>query len=100
MTLCISSLPPAMAAQDSLHVKTPLRDSMALSKLAGTSVFLKMDSSQPSGSFKIRGIGHLCKMVQTGWHPGRMGSPSHMTVVEAGVQTDTQDSKLRQEGGK
>lgn len=64
MTLCISSLPPAMAAQESLHVKTPLRDSMALSKLAGTSVFLKMDSSQPSGSFKIRGIGHLCKMVQ------------------------------------
>ncbi|XP_021042786.1 L-serine dehydratase/L-threonine deaminase [Mus pahari] len=51
-----------MAAQESLHVKTPLRDSMALSKLAGTSVFLKMDSSQPSGSFKIRGIGHLCKM--------------------------------------
>nr|pir L-serine dehydratase inactive splice form 2 - rat [Rattus norvegicus] len=51
-----------MAAQESLHVKTPLRDSMALSKVAGTSVFLKMDSSQPSGSFKIRGIGHLCKM--------------------------------------
>ncbi|XP_038619548.1 L-serine dehydratase/L-threonine deaminase isoform X1 [Tachyglossus aculeatus] len=44
-----------------LHVKTPLRDSMTLSKLAGTSVYLKMDNSQPSGSFKIRGIGHLCK---------------------------------------
>ncbi|KAK7798930.1 hypothetical protein U0070_026022 [Myodes glareolus] len=50
-----------MAAQEPLHVKTPLRDSMALSKVAGTSVYLKMDSSQPSGSFKIRGIGHLCK---------------------------------------
>lgn len=34
---------------------------MPLSKVAGTSVYLKMDSSQPSGSFKIRGIGHLCK---------------------------------------
>ncbi|XP_041505288.1 L-serine dehydratase/L-threonine deaminase [Microtus oregoni] len=50
-----------MAVQEPLHVKTPLRDSMALSKVAGTSVYLKMDSSQPSGSFKIRGIGHLCK---------------------------------------
>ncbi|XP_029426422.1 L-serine dehydratase/L-threonine deaminase isoform X2 [Nannospalax galili] len=50
-----------MATQETLHVKTPVRDSMALSKLAGTSVYLKMDSSQPSGSFKIRGIGHLCK---------------------------------------
>ncbi|OBS58836.1 hypothetical protein A6R68_10033 [Neotoma lepida] len=50
-----------MAAREPLHVKTPLRDSMALSKVAGTSVYLKMDSSQPSGSFKIRGIGHLCK---------------------------------------
>ncbi|XP_021488859.1 L-serine dehydratase/L-threonine deaminase isoform X1 [Meriones unguiculatus] len=50
-----------MATQETLHVKTPVRDSMALSKVAGTSVYLKMDNSQPSGSFKIRGIGHLCK---------------------------------------
>ncbi|KAL0979404.1 hypothetical protein UPYG_G00184610 [Umbra pygmaea] len=44
-----------------LHVATPLRESLALSKVAGTSVYLKLDSSQPTGSFKIRGIGHLCK---------------------------------------
>ncbi|XP_004690759.1 PREDICTED: L-serine dehydratase/L-threonine deaminase [Condylura cristata] len=50
-----------MSSREPLHVKTPLRDSMSLSKVAGTSVYLKMDSSQPSGSFKIRGIGHLCK---------------------------------------
>ncbi|XP_005336898.2 L-serine dehydratase/L-threonine deaminase [Ictidomys tridecemlineatus] len=50
-----------MASGETLHVKTPIRDSMALSKVAGTSVYLKMDSAQPSGSFKIRGIGHLCK---------------------------------------
>ncbi|XP_043861022.1 L-serine dehydratase/L-threonine deaminase [Dromiciops gliroides] len=48
-------------SQQPLHVKTPIRDSMALSKVAGTTVYLKMDSAQPSGSFKIRGIGHLCK---------------------------------------
>ncbi|XP_008270503.3 L-serine dehydratase/L-threonine deaminase [Oryctolagus cuniculus] len=50
-----------MPLGEPLHVKTPLRDSMALSMVAGTSVYLKMDSAQPSGSFKIRGIGHLCK---------------------------------------
>ncbi|XP_045700231.1 L-serine dehydratase/L-threonine deaminase [Phyllostomus hastatus] len=50
-----------MPSREPLHVKTPVRDSMALSKVAGTSVYLKMDSAQPSGSFKIRGIGHLCQ---------------------------------------
>lgn len=50
-----------MMSGEPLHVKTPIRDSMALSKMAGTSVYLKMDSAQPSGSFKIRGIGHFCK---------------------------------------
>lgn len=51
---------------ETLHVKTPVRESMTMSKVAGTSVYLKMDSAQPSGSFKIRGIGHLCKTVQDG----------------------------------
>ncbi|KAB0401864.1 hypothetical protein E2I00_010845 [Balaenoptera physalus] len=51
----------AMMSGEPLHVKTPVRDSMTLSKVAGTTVYLKMDSAQPSGSFKIRGIGHLCK---------------------------------------
>ncbi|XP_023576337.1 L-serine dehydratase/L-threonine deaminase isoform X2 [Octodon degus] len=50
-----------MASGEPLHIKSPLRDSMALSKVADTNVYLKMDNSQPSGSFKIRGIGHFCK---------------------------------------
>ncbi|XP_059975387.1 L-serine dehydratase/L-threonine deaminase [Mesoplodon densirostris] len=50
-----------MMSGETLHVKTPVRDSMTLSKVAGTTVYLKIDSAQPSGSFKIRGIGHLCK---------------------------------------
>ncbi|KAI5277411.1 L-serine dehydratase/L-threonine deaminase [Manis pentadactyla] len=50
-----------MTSGKPLHVKTPVRDSMTLSKVAGTSVYLKIDSAQPSGSFKIRGIGHLCQ---------------------------------------
>lgn len=66
-----------MASGDPLHVKTPIRDSMPLSKVAGTSVYLKMDSSQPSGSFKIRGIGHLCKTV------GPLVSRSHMGATSS-----------------
>ncbi|XP_031698823.1 serine dehydratase-like [Anarrhichthys ocellatus] len=31
--------------------------------LVGTTVDLKMENSQPSGSFKIRGIGHLCQQL-------------------------------------
>lgn len=55
-------------------MKTPIRDSMALSKVAGTSVYIKMDSAQPSGSFKIRGIGHLCQTVQGGSGEGGKSS--------------------------
>ncbi|XP_062873607.1 L-serine dehydratase/L-threonine deaminase-like [Trichomycterus rosablanca] len=44
-----------------LHVVTPLRESVCLSNLIGAAVYLKLDSCQPTGSFKIRGIGHLCK---------------------------------------
>ncbi|XP_006265885.3 L-serine dehydratase/L-threonine deaminase [Alligator mississippiensis] len=50
-----------MIFERNLHVATPLRESIALSKVAGTKVYLKLDSAQPSGSFKIRGIGHFCK---------------------------------------
>lgn len=45
------------------HVNTPLLESISMSKHAGTTVYLKMENSQPSGSFKIRGIGHLCQQV-------------------------------------
>ncbi|KAJ6659114.1 hypothetical protein lerEdw1_019417 [Lerista edwardsae] len=51
-----------MMSAKTLHVQTPLRDSVPLSKLAGTKVYLKLDNAQPTGSFKIRGIGHFCKM--------------------------------------
>uniref|UniRef100_A0AAY4ARA9 L-serine ammonia-lyase n=2 Tax=Denticeps clupeoides TaxID=299321 RepID=A0AAY4ARA9_9TELE len=44
-----------------LHAATPLRESRLLSRVAGAPVYLKLDSAQPTGSFKIRGIGHLCQ---------------------------------------
>ncbi|XP_058889341.1 L-serine dehydratase/L-threonine deaminase-like [Acipenser ruthenus] len=50
-----------MSSKASLHTVSPLRDSVPMSKEAGTTVYLKLDTAQPTGSFKIRGIGHLCK---------------------------------------
>lgn len=43
-----------------LYIETPLLESLPLSKCLGLPVFLKMEALQPSGSFKNRGIGHLC----------------------------------------
>lgn len=44
-----------------LHINTPLLESTKLSKHLGATVYLKMDAMQPSGSFKIRGIGYACQ---------------------------------------
>jgi L-serine/L-threonine ammonia-lyase len=44
-----------------LHIETPLLESSAMDVRAGQSVWLKMDALQPSGSFKLRGIGHACE---------------------------------------
>nr|CAB3265925.1 L-serine dehydratase/L-threonine deaminase-like [Phallusia mammillata] len=44
-----------------LHFRTPYRESPSLSKLTGLNVWLKFENGQPSGSFKIRGIGHMCQ---------------------------------------
>lgn len=47
------------------HLNTPLLESVCMSKRVGVPVYLKMENSQPSGSFKIRGIGHLCQQLAT-----------------------------------
>ena len=44
-----------------LHIETPLIESRRLSELSQRSVWLKMEALQPSGSFKIRGIGWACE---------------------------------------
>lgn len=53
-----------MSKQNGFHVVTPLLESAGMSKRMGTTVFLKMESAQPTGSFKIRGIGHMCQNVR------------------------------------
>lgn len=45
-----------------LHIHTPLLESRTLSVVLGVPVVLKMEALQPTGSFKIRGIGEACRM--------------------------------------
>ncbi|XP_074966373.1 serine dehydratase-like isoform X2 [Phalacrocorax aristotelis] len=56
----------AMAAQfgrgeKPFHIVSPVLESLPLSQAAGTKVYMKLENVQPTGSFKIRGIGHLCQ---------------------------------------
>ena len=44
-----------------LHIHTPLVASRALTLRSGRTVLLKLEALQPSGSFKIRGIGRACQ---------------------------------------
>lgn len=44
-----------------LHISTPLLPSAALCRRSDASVWLKIEALQPSGSFKMRGIGFACE---------------------------------------
>jgi L-serine/L-threonine ammonia-lyase len=44
----------------SLAIETPLLEARSMAVRPGQAVWLKMDALQPSGSFKLRGIGHAC----------------------------------------
>ena len=46
-----------------LHHKTPLIESLPLSKILDSRVYLKLEALQPTGSFKIRGIGRACQIA-------------------------------------
>ncbi len=48
-------------AKERFHIKTPIFQSALLSNQWNKEVYFKMDCYQPSGSFKIRGIGELCE---------------------------------------
>ncbi|MEW6349469.1 MAG: pyridoxal-phosphate dependent enzyme [Thermodesulfobacteriota bacterium] len=50
-----------------IHVVTPLWESPSLSAAMGAPVYLKMETFQPIGSFKARGIGFAC---QDAWRAG------------------------------
>lgn len=46
-----------------IHLETPLLRSNKLSEKVGCSVWLKIEALQNSGSFKDRGLGHMCQKV-------------------------------------
>lgn len=96
-----------------LHVDTPLIESRELSERTGRSIWLKLESSQPGGSFKIRGIGHACNeharsgarrfVSSSGGNAGiaaayagrRLGIP--VTVVVPESTTETARQRIRDE---
>jgi L-serine/L-threonine ammonia-lyase len=55
-----------MASQ--LHIETPLIYSAEFSKQYNRDVYLKLELLQPSGSFKLRGIGHLIQIAIKNGH--------------------------------
>ncbi|KAG8146213.1 hypothetical protein E2320_012583 [Naja naja] len=54
---------PGVGFERPFHIETPLLESVALSQTAGTKVYMKLENAQPSGSFKIRGIGYFCQQM-------------------------------------
>lgn len=46
-----------------LHIVSPLLHSQGLTNLLHRNIYVKMDAMQPSGSFKIRGIGYHCQQL-------------------------------------
>ena len=54
----------AQAEVGDLFVKTPLIRSEQLSSKLDASVWLKLENLQNAFSFKVRGIGNLCKHVR------------------------------------
>ncbi|WWC90268.1 uncharacterized protein L201_005201 [Kwoniella dendrophila CBS 6074] len=62
-----------------LHIKTPLVYSKSLSDQSGQHIWLKLETEQPSGSFKSRGVGRSCwAAVQ------KHGPKSHLIAASGG----------------
>jgi len=47
-----------------MYVHTALIESRTLAKVAGCNVYLKLENTQPSGSFKLRGISNVVRKVR------------------------------------
>jgi len=59
--VAITVSPKFVDLMSNLYIKTPLLESFSVGQELDGRVWLKMESSQPSGSFKARGIGHACQ---------------------------------------
>ena len=56
---------PQVSNIPSLHTQTPIFRDAEVDAALGKSVWLKMECLQPTGSFKIRGIGLLCQELKS-----------------------------------
>ncbi len=99
-----------------LHIDTPLIESRALSIVTGRTIWLKLDAMQPSGSFKMRGIGAACEayaargaqrfVSSSGGNAGiavaYAGRQLSVTVTVVVPETTTKRAKelIRQEGAE
>lgn len=57
-----------------LHIETPLLASFPLASHTSGQVWLKMDALQPSGSFKLRGLGYACQRYAAAGAAGLVSS--------------------------
>jgi len=83
-----ASQPPPCIAQEarslSLFTTTPLLHSLPLSNLcAPHRIYLKLDCLQPSGSFKDRGMAHLCTTVRRVYAANALRLHNHPDPTEA-----------------
>ncbi|KAF8936940.1 hypothetical protein BGZ58_003497 [Dissophora ornata] len=62
-----------------LHNPTPLLHSTDLTRKTQTNVWLKLENLQPSGSFKIRGLGHMCQKAVL-----KYGAETHLICSSGG----------------
>ena len=99
-----------------LHIETPLIESIPLSRRVKGRVWLKMEALQPTGSFKLRGIGRACiarvdrgateLVSSSGGNAGiavafcgrKLGVPVTVVVPESTAMTAIE--KIRQEGAR
>jgi L-serine/L-threonine ammonia-lyase len=66
-----------------MHVRAPLIPSPVLSAIVGRPVLLKLDAVQPSGSFKIRGIGLHCSRLSASHVVNSSGGNAGLAVAYA-----------------
>lgn len=62
-SLCLADVYRARRRLEGRVCRTPLVESPVLSDLAGTPVFLKLETVQPTGSFKLRGATNALAML-------------------------------------
>jgi L-serine/L-threonine ammonia-lyase len=83
----MSPSPPA--PQGPLHIETPLVHVPFLSQ-GKHNIFLKLETQQLSGSFKMRGIGHACLTARQ-----KLGPDVHIVVASGAAPLALSPAKLR-----